>query len=71
MDVKHTVHHANHQTRGTMSPVGGGRPDPLIIHRDEDIASAPMTRSRRGPPHNRIAGITPIKGRLPVTGDAT
>jgi hypothetical protein len=23
MDVKHTVHHANHQTRGTMSPVGG------------------------------------------------
>lgn len=69
MDVKHTVHKPNHQTRGAMSPVGGGQPDPFIIHRDEDIASAPMTRSRRGPPHNRIAGIPRIKGRFPTAGD--
>jgi hypothetical protein len=61
---------ANHATRGHMSPIGGGRPDPLIIHRDEDIASAPMQRTRAGsiPKMNRVGGITPIKGRTPPGG---
>jgi hypothetical protein len=60
----------NHATRGHMSPMGGGRPDPLIIHRDEDIASAPMQRTKAGvvPKMHRVGGITPIKGRTPPGG---
>lgn len=62
-----TVHRANHQARGVMSPVGGGQPDPFLIHRDEDVASAPMTRTRASVhPVNRQGGITPIKGRFPT-----
>jgi hypothetical protein len=61
------VHRADHQARGSMSPIGGGRPDPLIITRDEDIASAPMRTHKAGPvpPTNRAGFITPIKGRFP------
>jgi hypothetical protein len=40
-----------------MSPVGGGQPDPFLIHRDEDVASAPDVPhpSHRSPdePHGR------------------
>jgi hypothetical protein len=62
--ITHTV---NHQARGAMSPVGGGQPDPFLIHRDEDVASAPMSRTRaRVHPTNRQGGITPIKGRFPT-----
>lgn len=58
----------NHATRGHMSPIGGGRPDPLIIHRDEDIASAPMQRTKAGriPPVNTAGGIKAVKGRKPM-----
>jgi hypothetical protein len=50
-----------------MSPVGGGQPDPFLIHRDEDVASAPMSRTRASVhPTNRMGGITPIKGRFPT-----
>jgi hypothetical protein len=58
--------------RGHVSPIGGARPDPFAtIHRDEDIASAPMTRhGRKGAPTNRRGFITPIKGRFPTAGDA-
>jgi hypothetical protein len=62
--IRHIV---NHQARGAMSPVGGGQPDPFLIHRDEDVASAPMSRTRTGVhPTNRQGGITPIKGRFPT-----
>jgi hypothetical protein len=62
--IRHTV---SHQTRGAMSPVGGGQPDPFLIHRDEDVASAPMSRTRASVhPTNRMGGITPIKGRFPT-----
>jgi hypothetical protein len=62
------VHRANHQTRGHMSPMGGGRPDPFIIHRDEDIASAPMQRTKAGsiPSMHRAGGIKAVKGRKPM-----
>ena len=63
------IHRTNHTTRGCMSPIGGGQADPLkpIIHRDEDVASAPMTRHRTAPPTNRAGFITPIRGRFPAT----
>ncbi len=60
------VVNANHQTRGGMSPLGGGQPDPYAIHRDEDIASAPMERTRAGPATNNRGFITPISGRFPT-----
>ncbi len=58
----------NHATRGHMSPIGGGRPDPLIIHRDEDVASAPMQRTRAGsiPAVHRAGGIKAVRGRKPM-----
>ncbi len=66
------VHRANHQTRGGMSPLGGGQPDPYTLHRDEDVASAPMTRTKgRMPTTNKQGGITPIKGRFPTAKDYT
>lgn len=60
-------HQVDHASRGAMSPIGGGQPDPFLIHRDEDVASAPMSRTRgKVPATNRQAGITPIKGRFPT-----
>jgi hypothetical protein len=58
----------NHATRGHMSPIGGGRPDPFIIHRDEDVASAPMQRTKAGsiPAMHRAGGIKAVKGRKPM-----
>jgi hypothetical protein len=57
----------DHQSRGTMSPIGGGQPDPYLLHRDEDVASAPMSRTRnKVHPVNQQAGIVPIKGRFPT-----
>jgi hypothetical protein len=58
----------NHATRGHMSPIGGGRPDPLIIYRDEDVASAPIQRTRAGtvPAVHRAGGIKAVKGRKPM-----
>lgn len=57
---------ANHQTRGGQSPLGGGQPDPYALHRDEDVASAPMSRTRAGPVTNNRGFITPISGRFPT-----
>lgn len=62
----HTVTNTNHQTRGQQSPLGGGRPDPLTLHRDEDVASAPMTRTKGSPKTNNRGFITPIPGRMPT-----
>jgi hypothetical protein len=49
-----------HSVRGSESPIGGGRPTPYVLHRDEDVASAPMTRQKGGtiPQTNRVGGIT-------------
>jgi len=52
--------------RGGMSPLGGGQPDPYALHRDEEVASAPLERTRAGPVTNNRGFITPIKGRFPV-----
>lgn len=68
----HTVVRANHQTRGGVSPLGGGQKNPYALHRDEDVASAKMERTRGAPTTNKAGFITPIKGRFPTAqGDAT
>lgn len=50
--------------RGSISPLGGGGP-PETLHRDEDIASAPMERLPKNtiPEVNRRGGVTTISGQ--------
>jgi hypothetical protein len=52
-----------HAARGPMSPLHGARPE-VIIHRDEDVASAQMDKTRKGqiPDVNKNAGVTSIRG---------
>lgn len=64
-----TVVRANHQTRGGMSPLGGGQRDPYALHRDEDVASSQMQRTKAGPATNRAGFITPIPGRFPTASE--
>lgn len=68
MKTTHSAPRVPHQSRGHMSPIGGGQPDPFLVHRDEDVASAQMTRQRnvKVPATNKRGFITPIKGRFPT-----
>lgn len=62
------VHRDSGPARGANSPLGGGRPDPLVIHRDEDIASAPMTSTARAPAARNMTMRYPST-RVPTPGD--
>jgi hypothetical protein len=60
------VHRDSGPARGPVSPLGGsGGPAETVLHRDEDIASAPMERLPKGsvPQVNQRAGLTSIRGR--------
>jgi hypothetical protein len=64
-NASHTeVHRDSGPARGSVSPLGGSGGPPETLHRDEDIASAPMERLPKNtvPEMNRRGGVTSIRG---------